>query len=348
MGFRTMRPPRAIFLALLSALLLTIGCRSGGDSDAVRVGVRMPTSATPIARVMRLAIEQAARENGIDLAWRDGDDRDPLIPPAEKERIDAIELLVDEAVDVLIYSADDPGAAAEILRRAREARVPVVALDAIPRGFAVDAFVTTDDVRAGEEAARAALDAIAKLGRRNVEGQINALVVEGSFERESDRDVATGFYNVLDADPTVRVVGRAPASNPTEAFRFVSRELNNYAGNVQLLLIAATDYVSGAILAARTHGFAGWLVSASVGAGEEACRLILEGVHDFEVDTMPAQRAVLALAVARRLALGEPLTPDGLYRNGRVEVPVFYGPRRIISKENVSVMSELWPQLYPE
>ena len=104
----------------------------------------------------------------------------------------------------------------------------------------------------------------------------------------------------------------------------------------------------GALLAARTHGLSDWLVSAGVGAGAEACRLTLENVHDFEVDGMPAERATFAVRVARGLAAGEPIAPDGVYRNGTVDVPLYRQEPRVLSRDNARQIQNLWPSLSPQ
>ena len=66
------------------------------------------------------------------------------------------------------------------------------------------------------------------------------------------------------------------------------------------------------------------------------------------MDVWPSERAKLAIQVAERLAHGESPTPDAQYANGTVRIPVFYGPRRVISQDNVALMAKLWCNMYPE
>ncbi|MDA1192401.1 MAG: substrate-binding domain-containing protein [Candidatus Poribacteria bacterium] len=338
-------------LRLLAVLLfagIVCGCSDGIEADAPRVGVLMPTGTGPVPQIMREGMTQYAADQRFHLFWRDGDKREVTQTPANYEREQLADLIAKQRIDTLIYTPAKKSDPAFIFADARAAGVKIVSFDTIPRNFTADAFVTTAWRSAGVEAALACVEYLREVGRHNVEGNINALVVEGTYLRDWERDVATGFYDILDNSPEVRVVGRTTAKNPTESFQFTSREINNYAGNVQLLLIASTDTVSGAILAARTHGLVDWVVSAGVGAGEEACRLIVEDVHDYEIDLMPKQRAILAANVAYRLAQGSPLPPEGTYKNGEAEVPVYYGYRRVISKENVNLMQPLWKNLYPQ
>lgn len=324
------------------------GCRSEGKGERLRIGVVMPTASTEIAQAVRSGMETEAQSRHVELLWRDGDLRNPSTPPEEQELFHAQELLEKRRVRLLIYEPHNVLRAGEVLRAAKEAHVPVIAFDRLPRGLEVAAFVTSDFVAAGEDAVSAALERLIALRRFNLENQVNTLVLEGAPGDETTRQIAQGFYRVLDTVDEARIVARAPVATPTEAFQFTSTQLNHYADNVQLLLVAATRNVSGAIIAARTRGVADFLISASVGAGEEACRLIVEGSHDFEVDLMPKERGAFAVRLGLQLANGISPSPDELLANGEVLVPTFYGPRRVISSENVGVMRLLWRNLYPQ
>jgi ABC-type sugar transport system substrate-binding protein len=339
-------PARLQAILLCVALAAGAGCRKSRHDVVFRVGVLVPTGTTPVAEAMRRGMEASAKAFGVGLLWRDGDAGDPRVRPTERELRLAADLLERERVQALVYTPLPESNAVEVLREAQKAAVPVVCLDVLPPNVSVGAFVAPDFIQVGEEIAAVSLRRLAAVGRQNIEGQFNTLVVEGRWGQESNRETTTGFYRTLDNAPEVRVVGRTAVENPTEAFRFVSGLIHDYARNVQLLLVADSDYVPAAVLAAKTHGVAEWLVSAGVGAGEEACRLVYEELHDLEMDLMPAQRAARAVELAIRLAKGDTPTPDGYVQNGPVRVPFFVGPTRVISRENVSVMSDLWRDLF--
>jgi ABC-type sugar transport system substrate-binding protein len=338
----------ALLVVLALTLSLLSGCDRQADDSTPHIGVLAPTGSTPVAMAMKSAVMRYAERSGVRVTWRDGDLRDPALTPTEQERAHAVSLIRDEGVHALVYIPSNAEAAADVLREAASAEAPVICLDFAPENFAVDGIVMVPPAYAGEVAATAALERARRQRHVNVEGEVNALVIEGSWKSRADREVARGFYNVLDADPLVRVLSHTSTLTPTDAFQFVSRELNSYAGNVQLLLVASTDYVPGALLAARAHGLSDWLISAGVGAGAEACRLVLEDAHDFEIDGMPAERATLAVKVAHGLITGMPVTPSGTYRNGAVDIALYQQEPRVISRENVRVMQELWPNVFPQ
>lgn len=346
-----MRLPNCFEISFCAAMVGFLGgggCRSENEGERLRIGVVMPTGSTEIAQAIRSGMETEAQAQHVELLWRDGDTRHPSTPLDEQELLHVEELLEKKGVRLLIYEPHNPLRAGEALRAAKEAKVPVIAFDRLPRGLEVAAFVTSDFVAAGEEAVSAALERIIALRRFNLENQVNTLVLEGTPGDETTRQITQGFYRVLDTMDEARVVARAPVATPTDAFQFTSTQLNNYADNVQLLLVAATQNVSGAIIAARTRGVADFLISASVGASEEACRLIIEGSHDFEVDLMPKERGAFAVHLGLQLANGITPSPDEVLANGEVLVPTFYGPRRVISSENVGIMRFLWRNLYPQ
>lgn len=334
-----------VVLAVL-ALAAASSCRTGEHDTGVRVGVLATGIATPLTEAMRRGMEREAAEVGVSLVWFEPDP-DARIKPGDEETIGASDLIDRRKVAALVYRPANVRRAWEVIRLARDASVPIVGVDVLHPGIRIDAFVTADYVAAGEDAASAAIEQIISLRRANVEGRVNTIVIEGAAT-DAGRDVTTGFYRVLDTLYEANVVGRGPAADATEAFERVSSLLNDYASNVQMLLVASPDAMPGAILAARTRGVAGFLVSAGVGAGEEACRLVIDGSHDYEVDLMPEERGALALSVAASIARGEPREPDAELTVENAMVPVFYGPRRVISIVNVGGMQYLWRGLYPK
>ena len=334
---------RVVILALVVATLTS--CGRGKDDGQLRIGVLVPTGSTPTAAAMRRASESYADEHGVGLFWRDADMAEPMGELEAQELAIVNALISKHQINALVYTPAEGSSGSAVIRQAAASEIPIVAMDVVRSDVAVPALVATNYEAAGERAASAAIDFLESIRHVNDRGEINALVVDGSWRSESERMVAKGFYNVLDKTENVRVVGRASVESPDEAFRFASEGINSYAGNVQLLLVAATRYVPGAILAAQTHGLAEWIVSAGVGAGEEASRMILLHAHDIEVDPWPAERARLALELGTRLARGEDIEPDDVFENGSA---VFYSATRLITAENVAVMSDIWRNLYPE
>ncbi|MDE0020020.1 MAG: substrate-binding domain-containing protein [Candidatus Poribacteria bacterium] len=328
---------------LWAALVCFLGCHEEAPSRTV--GVLSFTRESPVNAAVERELIKYAEEQDVRAVWIDEDDFEPDLTREQSVRRALHKMLNKEQIEALILRQADPKYAERILQTCGS-DMPVLFLDTLPPDLAVDGFVTVDYRSAGREAAEYALQQAHR--RRKVERILNAVVVEGPRGNQEDRLAAAGIYSVLDDDPNVRIVARYSPKDPSDAFRFVSYELQKYADNIQILLSADPEFGSAAVFAAAARGSANAIESASVGSSRETSRRIRSGEHDLDIDTMPAAAAQRALEIALQLVNDESPPPDAFTRQGPLLTATYYAPRRRITIDNVSEMFAIWPNLSEE
>ncbi len=346
---------------LWAALVCFLGCHE--DAPSRTVGVLSFTRESPVNAAVERELIKYAEEQDVRAVWIDEDDFEPDLPRDRSVRRALHKMLNKERIEALILRQADPKYAEQVILQLRQAEtdpkdpeqdilqtrrrdMPILFLDTLPPNLAVDGFVTADYRSAGREAAEHALQEAYR--RRKVERILNAVVVEGPRGNQEDRLAAAGIYSVLDDDPNVRIVARYSPKDPSDAFRFVSYELQKYADNIQILLSADPEFGSAAVFAAAARGSAAAIESASVGSSRETSRRIRSGEHDLDIDTMPAAAAQRALEIALQLINDESPPPDAFTRQGPLLTATYYAPRRRITIDNVSEMFAIWPNLSEE
>ena len=88
------------------------------------------------------------------------------------------------------------------------------------------------------------------------------------------------------------------------------------------------------------------IITAGVGAGKEACRLIFKDEHIVEIDEMPYQRAITALEAAIEILEKNQFPDDGLISIGVGKVKVKYSPIQVVTKDNVREMEQTWADIF--
>lgn len=335
-----------------AALACLLGCHEEAPSRTV--GVLSFTRESPVNAAVERELIKYAEEQDVRAVWIDEDDFEPDLPRKESVLRALHKMLNKERIEALILRQADPKYAEQAVPLTRRSDMPVLFLDTLPPDLAVDGFVTVDYRSAGREAAEYALQEahrqrkIERNQRSTIGPLLNAVVVEGPRGNEEDRLAAAGIYSVLDNDPNVRIVARYSPKNPSDAFRFISYELQKYADNIQILLSADPEFGSAAVFAAAARGSANAIESASVGSSLETSRRIRSGEHDLDIDTMPAAAAQRALEIALQLVNDEKPPPDAFTRQGPLLTATYYAPRRRITIDNVSEMFTIWPNLAEE
>ncbi len=187
---------RAGLRLVLLVLLGLLGAPSQAEEPAGVVAFAQDDLSNDWRRAQVEEVAEAlARYPGVEFRVSDARGRLPL-------QVLQVEEWIDAGVDVLITSPMDAEAMAPVLRRAREAGVPLVLLDRRASEPVEDALVVGDNRGIGRAAGRAVVDAIGGRGR--------VLMLEGVSGATSTRDRRDGFMNVMsgrEAIEITRVVG---------------------------------------------------------------------------------------------------------------------------------------------
>jgi ABC-type sugar transport system substrate-binding protein len=323
----------AVFAASLLALsFLLVGC--GEDEGKIRVGVSISGIAHPDSRLMKQAMKENAGKYGARIVH---------------ETKGLAELLT-KGIDVLILNCSDSRELESSIRDAHHRSIPVVVMDCSPpQNLHVEAYIKLNQFGAGKMAA----DYVAK----ELGGKGNVIVLEGPGDDEASRQITLGMYSVLEqctgglqTRPYIRIVAdeRHPNWDERLAAGTVRSTLSKYADNIQAVLAGSSQLAIGAVQAVVERRLASKIITTGIGADLAACKAIIAGTHDVEVDRMPYERALEALSLAVAVAKDEDFHYDEEIGEGDPKIKVKFGPLRLITRENVSVMKLAWPQLEDE
>ena len=321
------------FLFLIAVL---IGCNN--EAPVTSVGVSVPQTTAPVYTLMKQAMLENEKEYGVKITWNGVLDKGPPQDNVLAER-QGVQRMLESKIQALILKSVDPKAAYPILREARRWNVPVISLDQMLPSMPVQGHVTANETLLGEKAAQYALEQIGHKG--------NVLVLEAPFRIESMREIAIGIHRVLDQyEGKIQVISRASALEANAAFDVTGRMLKDYAGNIQAVIAVDSTLALGAVQGVQLHGLADKIVTVGVGAGEKACRQIIQKQHDAEVDLMPYERGLVALKAAVSALNEDDFSYDAQLPNGEILTKTKFGPTRLITTANHLLLERMWPSLF--
>ena len=321
---------------IIPVIVILSGCND--DAATIKIGVSLPETTVPVYTLMKQAMVEDGKAYGVKILWngvRDTGTKQNLAMLETQQ----IRKMLDEGIRVLIFKAVDQKHAYLILKEADRRDIPVITLDRLLTSINVQGHIAIDETGLGEAAAQYAIEQIGYKG--------NVLILEESTGIESFRNISLGIYRVLDRhSDQIRARSRAAPLDPDVALDLTDRVLKNYAGNIQAIIAVDSTLAVGAVRGAQLHELADQITTVGVGAGEEACRLIMFKQHDAEVDTMPYQRGQAVLQAALDTLNNRPFPFDVELANNRVSTKTKFGPRRLITPANYSVARRMWPNLF--
>jgi ribose transport system substrate-binding protein len=253
----------------------------------------------------------AANEFGADVQVVDSNN-DP------DRQVRAIESFVTQQKDAIIVVAIDVNGIVPALQAARDAGIPVIAIDAQVASPPANAFIGVDNYGAGQEAGQYTLDYINDaLGGTAKIGIVGAL---NSFIQNQRSD---GFIEVLGDVEGVEIVNVVDGQNQQE--RALTAAENLMTGNPDLDIVYATGEPAliGSIAAVESQGrtdsvkIIGWDLT------EQAVRAIEEGFVQAVVQQNPYQEGYEAVRAALEMHAGNDVPSEILI------------PIDIVTSENV-------------
>jgi len=192
--------PAELALLLLSPLLLA-GCAEnsgrepGGASpsgpDSGRIGAVLPTFNHPFFLAMKEGMEEKAKELGVEVDVRDGQDDDA-------KQIAQVETLLNLGVKAVILCPRDEDALVPAVEAANRASTPILALNRRINGGEVVSYVGADDSEGGVDQGE---ELVRLLGPKG--GKI--VYLEGTEGSSPQRKRNAGLMAVLQQHPEIEV-----------------------------------------------------------------------------------------------------------------------------------------------
>jgi len=320
---------KVMLFALISVVLLTSSC---AKEKKIKVGVSVATMQEAVYSFMKQAMLDNKDKDGVELIWLSADNK-------EGNQISNVENLITRQIDVLILHAVNTKAATSLVEKAKDAGIPVVAMDRLPAGAEVDCYVTADSFKVGKIQA----EYLAK----KITGKGNVIICQGEAGNSVAREITAGNTSVLKKYPGIKIVVNQTHRGWARglAMATVENALTRYQNNIEGILCNNSGMAMGAVQALLAQNLTDKVVTVGSDADEDACRAITEERLSADVDKMPYELGLASYKVALAIVKGEGFSYDKVINNSGMKVKVKYTPVKLITKKNVMEMKYRWPNL---
>jgi ribose transport system substrate-binding protein len=166
------------------------------ESDQPKIGLAVANLQADFFNQIKQSVTREAAKQGVEVVVADakGD---------AATQVNQIEDFVTKQVDAIIYIPAGATAAGVPVKDAKQAGIPIVAVDRNPPDQPADSFIASDSV-----------DAARKLGEHVAEvtgGQGQVAILQGQIGTTPEIDRNKGFNQALSQNPGLRVVAKQPA-----------------------------------------------------------------------------------------------------------------------------------------
>lgn len=191
------------FIAICTSILLVVslsGCiTKERKSENKKIGMVLSTLNNPFFVSMKEGAEEKAKELGCEVLVLDSQN-DPA-----KERSN-IEDLIQAGVSVLIVNPTDSDAVINSVQVANKANIPVITVDRQSNGGEVISHIASDNTKGGELAGKYIVDTLKN------KKDIKVVELQGIPGASATRERGTGFHNIIDKNPNIKIVSSQTAN----------------------------------------------------------------------------------------------------------------------------------------
>ena len=186
----------AAALGICATLTSTTFAEEKKDKD-ITIGLAVANLQADFFNQIKQSVEREAKAKGVKVITVDakGDGA---------TQVSQIEDLITRKVDAIIYIPAGASAAGVPVKAARDAKIPVVAVDRNPPDVPGDTFIATDSVGA----ARALGEYVGKI----TDGKGKVAIIQGQLGTTPEQDRDKGFNEALAKFPDLKVVAKQPSN----------------------------------------------------------------------------------------------------------------------------------------
>lgn len=329
-----MRRLRTLSVGVIIGVGLALtACSSGSDSSgsgAGKVGVILPDTKSSVRWESkdRPALEAAFQDAGVDYTIQNaGGSADTMATIADG--------MIADGVTVLAIVNLDSDSGASIQQKAATQGVKTIDYDRLTLGGSADVYVSFDNTKVGELQGQGLVDC---LGGRPA----NVVFLNGSPTDNNATLFSDGAHSVIDATPTVTIVGEqsVPDWDNDKAVTIFEQLYTAADGRVDGVY-AANDGLAGSVISIlEKNKRAGQVPVTGQDATVEGLQNILAGSQCMTVYKSATEEANALADVAIALANGEQPNTTSTSRDdtGGRDVPSVLLTPKSITKDNLNVV----------
>jgi len=215
---------------------------TGADAAPVKMAMVLKTLSSQYWKIVAAGAQDAAKANNVELVL--------LGPPTEdavEQQINMVQDALAQKPSVLIFSPSQPATAVNVLKKAKEQKVPVILVDTgMPASFTdYVTFIGTDNLAAGKKGGEA-LAALLKKGDK-------VALLDGAPGNPSMSDRIDGAAAVLKAAGIV-IASRQPANSDREKAYTVTQNILQTTPDIAGVFAGNDEEALGALRALQQSG----------------------------------------------------------------------------------------------
>jgi len=208
-----------------------------------------------------------------------------------------MEDLISQRVDAIVVAPVDSQGIIPAVQDANAAGIPVITVDTASDGGKIANHVATNNILGGE---LAGLFTVKTLG-----GKGKVAMLEGVTGQQVARDRKTGFHNIVDKNPDIKVVASQPANWDKALGVNVTENILTANPDLELIYAANDQMALGAIEAVEAAGRQGKVKVVGYDGVQEALEAVKAGRMAATIRQNPETMGVLGIAEAVHLLNGE-------------------------------------------
>jgi ribose transport system substrate-binding protein len=212
-------------------------------------------------------------------------------------QVNQIEDFVTKQVDAIIYIPAGATAAGVPVKDAREAGIPIIAVDRNPPDEPADTFIASDSVASAKELG----EHVAKL--TNGEGSVGILQGQVGTTPEIDRN--NGFEQALKENPGLQVVAKQPADWDQDKGFNIAQNMLQAHPDISVFFGRADAMALGAAQAVRVANVDRDMTIVGFDGDLAGLKAVRDGVIDATMTQQTQRMGRMAVQSAQRLIAGD-------------------------------------------
>jgi D-xylose transport system substrate-binding protein len=318
------------FVCVIVALLVVCGmffkseAAAGVDLSKKTIGVSFDFLEVQRRVIARDNLYKYAEEYGVKLIFQDakGD---------ENQQISQCENLITQGVDVLVILSHNADVMGSVVKDAKEAGIPVIAIDRLIPDANLDAYIGMNNDVIGDMIAQYAFE-------KKPKG--NYVFIAGAPTDPNAAIYKAGYLRVLKAAidaGDIKVVGDASCDNwsPDIAYNNVENFLTVNNDNVDVILTMNDGMAGGAVQALKSRGLDGKVLVTGQDGELAACQRIVGGTQAMSVWKPDNELSRLTIEGSVALIKGESIATNAVQNNGLKDVPCLFVDPVKVDKGNL-------------
>jgi ribose transport system substrate-binding protein len=290
---------RRSFMPMLAVLaLLLAACQGGGGSTSPSasagggsktIGLALSTLNNPFFVTLRDGAQAKAQELGLTLEVADG--QDDLA-----KQISQVEDFITKKVAVIIVNPVDSDGIVPAVKKANDAKIPVITVDRAANGGTVASHIASDNV-AG---AKAACDELLKQVSSG-----NVVELEGLAGTSAARDRGKGCKDAIDAQSSVKLVASQTADFARDKGLNVMQNLLQANPDMKGVFAQNDEMALGAVQAIAAAGKSSQITVVGFDAVDDALAAIKAGKMAATIAQQPKLMGETAMTTAKDIVDGK-------------------------------------------